>query len=490
MTTPVPEVTGLTDATVRQWLGMLTRPARLASPEVKELLRVHGRLPDAASDATVGQSAADLLLEIINSLRAPDDATREQRLPHDVLTLCFVEGAKVHQAARRLGISERQLSRERTWAVGLVKAALESGNRPRRRAVYRAEPVPAIRSFLPRPDLSSRLAAQLAESRVTLVVGPPGIGKTALVADLAAREPAAVRTIWYRFRAGVNDRLGALLFELASYLAAADERDLLDFLSASLAQLDLPIASRLALRSLDGPERLLVFDDFQVVEEDSQVCGFIEEAALRLPNIRVCIISRHKDAGLLEAADFPVAAFRRDESDLLLAKLGVRAPEQVLGAIHEWTGGVPHLVTLAAPWMKQVRPERVVEQIAELSTRAQVQSFLLSTLTSVLEPAVREILDAASVFRDRFTDEAVAAVADQSLGMVRDASHKLVRAHAATRSLQGEGAFFHASVRDYVYDHLAPERRRELHGRAARWFESVGRQDEAAYHRSRLGDAR
>jgi ATP/maltotriose-dependent transcriptional regulator MalT len=490
VTTATAGVTELTDATVRQWLGMLTRPARLASLEVKDLLFAHGRLPNDASDSTIGQAAADLLLEIIDSLRAPDDATREQRLPHDVLRICFVEGAKVHQAARRLGISERQLSRERTWAVGLVKAALESGSKPRRRTVYRAEPIPAIRSFLPRPELSTRLAAQLDKHRLTLVVGPPGMGKTALVADLAAREPASVRTLWYRFRPGVNDRFGALLFELASYLAATDERDLLDFLDASLAQLDLAIASRLALRSLDGPDRLLVFDDFQVVEEDSQICGFIEETALRLPNIRVCIISRHKDAGLLNAADFPVPALRRDESDLLLAKLGVRASEHVLAAIHGWTAGVPHLVTLAAPWVKQGRPEHVVERIADLSTRAQVQSFLLSTLTSVLEPAVRDILDAASIFRDRFTDEAVAAVANQSLGMVRDASHKLVRAHAATRSLQGEGAFFHASVRDYVYDHLGPERRRELHANAARWFESVGRLDEAAYHRSHPGDAR
>jgi hypothetical protein len=70
---------------------------------------------------------------------------------------------------------------------------------------------------------------------------------------------------------------------------------------------------------------------------------------------------------------------------------------------------------------------------------------------------------------------------------VQDVSERLVRSYIATRSRRGVTAFLHASVRDYVYDRLEPERRDRLHLRAAAWYHLMGDEPETTYHRARGG---
>jgi ATP/maltotriose-dependent transcriptional regulator MalT len=151
-------------------------------------------------------------------------------------------------------------------------------------------------------------------------------------------------------------------------------------------------------------------------------------------------------------------------------------------SVHAWTEGLPHLVTLAASWLKSAGPDEVGEGIEALSQQQEVQDFLLAAISDLLDSADRAILDAASVFRDRFTDESLAFVADQTVGTVQDTSRRLVRRHLASRSRTGDVAFFHASVREYFYARLTPERRRAIHLRAAEWYAAEGNRGEAAYH--------
>jgi ATP/maltotriose-dependent transcriptional regulator MalT len=65
---------------------------------------------------------------------------------------------------------------------------------------------------------------------------------------------------------------------------------------------------------------------------------------------------------------------------------------------------------------------------------------------------------------------------------VIDASLRLVRAYVATRSLDGQSAFFHGSVREYVYARLEPSLKAELHERAAAWYKREKEIKEAEYH--------
>jgi ATP/maltotriose-dependent transcriptional regulator MalT len=120
--------------------------------------------------------------------------------------------------------------------------------------------------------------------------------------------------------------------------------------------------------------------------------------------------------------------------------------------------------------------------LTSLSRLDEVQDYLLDSITELMGAVDRSILDAASVFRDRFTDEALAHVSGNTRGTVADASRYFVRFHVATRSRDGDVAFFHASVRDYIYARLDDGKRQQLHRRAADWYDRVGNLDEATYH--------
>lgn len=425
-----------------------------------------------------GRAAAELIRDKIDALRAPETARREEQLPHLVLRMCFVDGGKVFQVAGRLGLSERQLTRERARAIALLKAELDT---PATARSYRPEPVPAIDGYLPRPALTRTLTETLERVRHAHVSGAPGMGKTSLVAALAVDAARASSVYWYKLRAGINDSLASVLFDLGEYLAGEGVFELAHYMDDALPSPDAALATRLALRSLDGAARLLVFDDWRAPSEDHEIAGFVDELASRLPAIRVVTIGRHRSD---TDRDVEIAPLSRAETTALLERLGATRDARTARRLHTWTGGNPHLLKLAASWIKTASDEDVARGFASLEERADVQTFLLSNVTEILDSDDRALLAAASIFRDRFSDDALAYVAQRTRGAVLDAGLRLARAYVATRRIDGEGAFFHASVRDYVYARLDPATRARLHERAARWYERVGDAGEAAHHRA------
>src|SRR5688572_15013983 len=108
-----PGAQSFSEEMLRRWLTLLRQPDRLAEGgDLQPLLTLHGSLPPAASEVELGHAAADLLRNTIDGLKPADGAPQEQRLPYEVLRTCFIDGATRWQAANKLGLSERQMSRE------------------------------------------------------------------------------------------------------------------------------------------------------------------------------------------------------------------------------------------------------------------------------------------------------------------------------------------------------------------------------------------
>lgn len=483
----------LDEASVRLWLRLLRRPDQLAEEdEAAELVRLYGRMPEPPSAMAVADAAAQIISEAIERLKPGDGTSRAAQLPYLVLTKCFVEGMKVWQAANQLGMSERSVTRERRRAIALLKAELEAGLRaevslpslsraPESRE-YHPEPIPAILGFLPRPAPMRALRSALAEHALLHVHGAPGSGKSSLVAELAHELHKTRPVLWYRFRAGVNDSLTALLFELGEYLQSNGSPALADFLENALPDPDLVLATRLLMRELTSAELLLVLDDFHTAERDVSLVGFLDEAARRLPRVQIVAISRRRSGESWPDAAYAVPPLSRSEIREFLALLSVTSPPQMADNLHRWTRGIPHLVKLAAAWLKGASPEEVERGIDSFTELDEVQEFLLDNITGLMGAGDRMILGAASVFRDRFNDAALSFVAERTIGEVHDTSSRLVRAYVATRGRNGDVAFFHNSVRDFVYARLDAESRHVVHGRAAEWYRRNGATKESAWH--------
>jgi hypothetical protein len=481
---------------VRRWAGALDDPERLVDPVMVELLRLTRRLPIGGSRVEVGRAGARLVREAIGRLAPGDGAGYRERMAYDVLDTCFVKGVKAESAAVRLGISVRQLSRERTRALTLLHTELaaplrelgdaetdaEADARVHR---YHFEPIPAIADFLDRPAVARALADAVRDEKVVHVHGPAGIGKTSLVAEFAAGRATGAPVLWYRVRAGVNDTLLAVLFELGEHLRGHERPRLAEVTAASLPRIDVSLVGRVAVAELDGHAGLLVFDDYHLSEADPAIGSFLDDITSRLPELRVVTVGRHQEPRPREATAIEVPALSPRETRAMLHKVGAGVDDRTAGAAHEWTGGIPQLVQLAGPWLSTATPEEVTGGIVTFTERDEVQAFLLDWLTGLMDSYDRDILEAASVFRDRFTDAALAFVTGRTTSQVSDTSRRLVRYHVALRGRSGDVAFVHTSIRDYVYERLAADRRRHLHLRAVDWYRAQEERTEADFHEER-----
>lgn len=483
---------------VRRWATALDDPERLVDPAMVELLRLTSRLPVGGSRVEVGKAARALVRETVERLHPAADAPWREQVAYRVLRTCFVEGVKAESAAVRLGVSVRQLSRERTRAIEVLRAELRTVLRelgedeaaaevPEHR--YRFEPVPAIADFIARPDATREIADAVRTSRVVHVHGPAGIGKSSLVAELAAEWGATEPLLWYRVRTGVNDTLAAVLFELAEHLRTTDRPHLAQVVSASMPRIDVSVVSRLAVSELNGQAGYLVFDDYHLSEPDPAIGGFLDDIAARLPDLRIVTVGRHRDPRPAAATPIALPPLTQKETRSMLQKLGATTDERLASVVHEWTGGIPQLVQLASPWLATATPEEVTGGMVTLTERDEVQAFLLDWLTGLMDSYDRDILEAASIFRDQFTDSALAYVTHRTAGEVGDTSRRLVRYHVALRGREGDVAFVHTSIRDYVYERLPASRRRALHERAVSWYEERAEPTEAAYHASRAAES-
>lgn len=331
----------LTPQSLRALLSNLDRPHRLDTPEIRTLLRAQGKSPSKATPTAVGAAAASLIRDMIAALEAPSGSTWAQRMPHAVLETCFLRGLKNYQAAQELGISERQLSRERTRALQLLAEELAPPAPPS------ASPdrVPSTDGHLERGALVRRLAELAAKERLVAVVGRRGTGKTSAVATLA-RLVRSDLVWWLRIRPGLNDSLETLLLELGRTLSYEGLPALRDYLLGALPRPNLGTATRLALDGLARSPRLLVIDDFDHVLDPAPIEHFLQEGVERVDQLTVITIGK----GLAGGAVVEVPPLSAGEAAELVKTGGVTCRAEVVRALHDVVGGHTGLVAAAAAW--------------------------------------------------------------------------------------------------------------------------------------------
>ncbi len=162
----------------------------------------------------------------------------------------------------------------------------------------------------------------------------------------------------------------------------------------------------------------------------------------------------------------------------------------VADALHRSTGGNPLLIRLVAEDLLRRGTVADPSTLAQLMhTRPQLRR-LVAARAAVLEPMVREAVDAAAVLGERVLPGVLAAL----VGETEHEVHALLSAAQAAGVLRGEDVarglqFEHALVRDAVYAELDPERRRSLHRRAAAALEQISPEaaGSIAHHWQRAG---
>ena len=334
-----------------------------------------------------------------------------------------------------------------------------------------------------------------ARPALTLIVAPPGFGKTSLLSDWAERDERPFA--WVSLGPQDNDRTVLWTYIGAALGDAGGERTP-DDRWAGLARE--PDPSEAVLRELGASgDIVLVLDDYHVIRDKSchdSVLRFVESSPA---NIEVVVssragpqlpIARLRAGGDLVEVGATDLRFTLEECDEFLNRsLGLGLDRATVAILHDRTEGWPAGLYLAYLSMRGAKDREAFVASFGASNR-HVDDYLTEQVLAALDPEMLRFMLATSI-----VDELSGPLADAMTAGEGSAQRltELERANVFLTPLDDKREW-------YRYHHLLQEllrlelRRRSpsdeaaLHLRASAWFEGVGDADRAIRHAVDGGD--
>ena len=410
---------------------------------------------------------------------AADDLTRKAEESRIRVTDAGAESVMtVRDASRILGpqYSLIEVSRAVRPDGRLDREALGASRRPEGHEAQQA--IPAPKFFVGRSRELETLKRSLLDHRMLVILGIPGIGKTALAARLVSETRGSRPVFWYRFHEW--DTLRNLLGPLSEFLAQQSRRKLKTYL-ASKPDLDLNEVCILMQESTRGLQAILVLDDLHKASDDFLPClSLLLEVLERNDGIRVVITARSLKR-FYDRRDVDVKGL---VAELDLGGLDEEGSRALLRArkiddshhhrAYELTGGHPLALELFVPG--PVEAER----------RGNISRYIEEEITARLTGPERKLLLMASVFR--YPVPADALFYDPELNY--DILQALV-ARSLLRETAASGYDIHDFVREHFYFRMTPFERADLHRQAARFYSKSAESRgilELVHHSLKAGD--
>jgi LuxR family maltose regulon positive regulatory protein len=356
------------------------------------------------------------------------------------------------------------------------------------------------RFMVARPRLLDALARR-GDVPLTLVVGPAGSGKTQLVASWVAAVATDTASAWITLEDEDDTARGFWAYTVAALRRAGVPLSPSLTPLASGAGVDRSFLIRLAAElSEQRAPMLLVLDGASSLDGGQWAADL--EFVLRHtgPSLRLVLIGRwdpplplhrYRLAGRLTEIRSESLAFTTDETVELLGLHGVRLSRAGLASLLEHTEGwAAGLRLFAMALQDRDDADRLVETIT--GNEATIAEYFVDEVLRLQPPHVRAFLLDTSIL-DTFTPELAGAVTGRT-----DARRLLAELERQNAFVQPAAEYsaayrFHRLFAELLRAQLmceAPERRLQLHGRAARWFAAHGQTVEAVGHAVKIGDWR
>jgi ATP/maltotriose-dependent transcriptional regulator MalT len=334
---------------------------------------------------------------------------------------------------------------------------------------------PKTANFVGREADLGRFTEKLAATHSAFVIGMPGVGKSALAAELASQVTDPDRVFWYSF--SESKGISALEWELAGFLARHGQEEpwrIVNHALQSGGQLPKPeVMSRYLTQMVRSHGYLLCFDDFQCVD-DPDLKEFAQSlyTATLARELSLIITSWHTPDFVTVPEFELLGGLSRNDAAALLANRDLVLPTELADNLYAYTEGNALFLTLASKALQQTTdPARL---IAGLSKTSDIKRYVMKQVHETLSLEERDVMCAVAVLLGYSgTRDAIESILDisgrQEILSELSNSNLIVESEGETDTEYGQ----HRIVQAFYYDLLGRRKRQMLHQRAGEYYETV-----------------
>jgi DNA-binding CsgD family transcriptional regulator len=335
------------------------------------------------------------------------------------------------------------------------------------------------------------------EPSVAILAGEPGIGKSRLLQELIAAQPATMPILSGQADPGALSRPFELLLDAVDACVVGSDKiddSMVELVSdAGRGMIERLTAGLEIVRILTTPgPSVVVFEDLHWA--DSESVALFERIA-DLPGRRLLVgtyrpdevTRRHPVADLLPRIErrhtvthLRLGPFNLADTSMFLKSVVGRAPTyRTAVALHNRTGGNPYFLEE----LLKAHGEHDIDQLCERPLPWNVAEALRRQLDD-LDPQQQRVIEAAAVLGRKVPFDLLAAVTtiteDDLIVSLRD----LVRRGLMVETGEDEFSFRHALTREALVDEMLGRQRRRLHELALETLLQTGSTDFAlvAHH--------
>jgi tetratricopeptide (TPR) repeat protein len=387
-------------------------------------------------------------------------------------------------------------------AIGIIRGRFECASfhemktKEERRYVDFTDRKPTVRVFLGREkelaELSDFLTSE--NTRILVVNGIPGIGKTTLLAKFAQDVRDKANIFWYRIHEWMTLKL--LLSPLAEFFSQLGRKGLERYLAQNETP-DIGEVSNIIVSDLKDLSALLIVDDVQKADKTiSDFLGTLVGIFEGLPGMRLVCTSREIPSFYTRSAVFNglvkelvLEGLDKKSSIQIMRRRAI--PEKYFESLFRATKGHPLFLELVE------EPGRMLDK--------NIRMFIEQEVYSKLDLAECRILEIASVFRYPISLDAFFVMEDE---IAKDTGSRPKEMKyedyfidydtidgLLTKSLLQESVGrmigMHDLIRDFFYNRMPPRQRATYHRSASNYYlrdPASPSNVEAMYHALMAGD--
>jgi tetratricopeptide (TPR) repeat protein/DNA-binding MarR family transcriptional regulator len=322
-----------------------------------------------------------------------------------------------------------------------------------------SDKLPKLKYFFGRKSELDQLKSALETSKLIIIRGIAGIGKTTLATKLVEDQVGKSPIFWFRFHEW--NTLRNLLTQFGKYLNNLGRKRLITYVN-SRRRLDIADISEIIETDLKGLNAILVIDDFHKIEQ--KILPFFSAFSDIISRINdtVAIILTRKLIPFYNPQAVQVAkhileidlkGLDRESSKQLVSARQIKLDD--FEKIYDFTAGHPLSLELIDP--AQTTIPQALGQI-------DIMKYIHTEIFSKLNPDERSLLNIASVFRYPVPSELF--FIDDSISYTT--IDRLLAHSYLTETSNGYNA--HDLVREFFYHRLNPKLKLQYHSNAAEYY--------------------